>query len=265
MWLDRFGFILFDAALSTALFLSVVAVFMLVCRQPSRRLLIVRSSLLASLAMLPLVAVVPLPRLDILAMFSQPAFVPPSSHVESGKDNRLSPEQPSPMGRLHSFITVFQSDYAAWAGRWMPRSLTLIVLTLAATGTAWVLLGFWGVRWLLRHSQEPSQATQAVYDALSAGPESRATPAQATRLIGSTATGPGRVFSPHDSDSVDVRQTRSQHRVPQAQPPPRTCSCRTIGSLVRHDRQSGPVGLVFLASCLVVTSAANYGSRVHGR
>ena len=56
MWLDRFGFILFDAALSTALFLSVVVLCLLVCRQPSRRLLIVRLSLLASLAMLPLVA-----------------------------------------------------------------------------------------------------------------------------------------------------------------------------------------------------------------
>ena len=39
MWLDRVGLILFDAALSTALFLSVVVCAMLVCRQPSRRLL----------------------------------------------------------------------------------------------------------------------------------------------------------------------------------------------------------------------------------
>ena len=48
--------------------------------------------------------------------------------------------------------------------------LTLIALTLAAVGAAWVLLGFWGVRWLLRHSREPSPATQAVYASLSAGP-----------------------------------------------------------------------------------------------
>ena len=37
------------------------------------------------------------------------------------------------------------------------------------TGAAWVLLGFWGVRWLLRHSREPSASTQAVYDDLWAG------------------------------------------------------------------------------------------------
>ena len=70
MWLDRFGFILFDAALSTALFLSMVVLCLLVCRQPSRRLLIVRLSLLASLAMLPL-SLAPLPRLDVLARIRQ--------------------------------------------------------------------------------------------------------------------------------------------------------------------------------------------------
>ena len=51
----------------------------------------------------------------------------------------------------------------------MPRSLTLIALTLANVGAAWVLLGFWGVRWLMRHSREPSPPTQAVYDSLDAG------------------------------------------------------------------------------------------------
>jgi len=65
MWLDRVSLILFDAALSTGLFLSVVVLAMLVCRQPSRRLLLVRSSLLASLAIIPVVAVLPLPRVDV--------------------------------------------------------------------------------------------------------------------------------------------------------------------------------------------------------
>jgi beta-lactamase regulating signal transducer with metallopeptidase domain len=165
VWLDRFGFILFDAALSTALFLSVVALGLLVCRQPSRRLLIVRLSLLASLAMLPL-AVAPLPRLDVLAKIREAGLLPGASLIEPETAGLPSHEQPLQGGQRSSFISRFKGDYAAWAGRWMPRSLTLIVLTVAATGSGWVVLGFWGVRWLVRHSREPSPATQAVYDAI---------------------------------------------------------------------------------------------------
>ena len=172
MWLDRFGFILFDAALSTALFLSVVVICLLVCRQPSRRLLIVRLSLLGSLAMLPL-TLAPLPRLDILAKIRQAGLLPPASPVEAESTDLRPGGQPLPEGRLKSFITAFQGDYAAWAGRWMPRSVTLIVLTVATTGALWVLLGFWGVRWLVRHAREPSPPTKAVYDALAFGTGSR--------------------------------------------------------------------------------------------
>ncbi len=96
-------------------------------------------------------------------------LLPPSIGIDSDAGHRASSEQAGFRGRLNSFITLFKSDYAAWAGRWLPRSLTLIVLTVAATGAAWVLLGFWGVRWLLRHSREPAPSTQAVYDGLSAG------------------------------------------------------------------------------------------------
>lgn len=169
VWLDRFGFILFDAALSTALFLSLVVLLLLVCRQPSRRLIIVRLSLLSSLAMVPLIAIVPLPRFDVLAMIRQAALLPPSSMIDAAPSTPLPQVQPSPEGRLQSFITVFRGEYAAWAVRWMPRSLTLVILAIAATGAGWVLLGFWGVRWLVRHSREPSPPTLAVYDALAYG------------------------------------------------------------------------------------------------
>jgi beta-lactamase regulating signal transducer with metallopeptidase domain len=172
VWLDRFGFILFDAALSTALFLSVVVLCLLVCRQPSRRLLIVRIALLASLAMLPL-TLAPLPRVDILAKIRQAGLLPPASPFEPATSEFPANQNPSHKGGANSFISIFKGDYAEWAGRWMPRSLTLIVLTITVTGAMWVLLGFWGVRWLVRHSRMPSPATQAIYDALHSGPESR--------------------------------------------------------------------------------------------
>jgi len=169
LWLDRTASILFDATFSTALFLSVVVLFLLVCRQPARRLLIVRWSLIASLAMLPLVALAPLPRVDVLAMIRKADLLPASSVAQSASDDETTAERPALEGRLHSFVTAFRGDYSAWVRRWMPRCLTLIALTLAAIGAAWVLLGFWGVRWLLRHAREPSPATQAVYDSLGPG------------------------------------------------------------------------------------------------
>ena len=48
VWLDRAGSILFDATLSTAIFLTLVVLVMLVTRQPSRRILIAHSALVAS-------------------------------------------------------------------------------------------------------------------------------------------------------------------------------------------------------------------------
>ena len=165
-WLDRVGLVLFDAALSTGLFLSVVVLTMLVCRQPSRRLLLVRSALVASLAMVPVVAVVPLPRLDLMAIFLQADFLPPFWAVDASAGNQGVAEQPLSASKARALVTVFQGDYASWAGRWLPRTLTLIVLGVAAIGAAWLLLGYWGVHWLLRHSQEPSATTQAVYDVI---------------------------------------------------------------------------------------------------
>ena len=73
-----------------------------------------------------------------------------------------------------------------------------------------MLLGFWGVRWLVRHSREPSPPTQAVYDALDYGNDDRANPAPGLRVSsGRPATGPGRVFSHHDTDSVALRRAEA--------------------------------------------------------
>ena len=44
---------------------------------------------------------------------------------------------------------------------------------MAATGAAWLLLGYWGVHWLCRHSEEPSAAARAIYEALEPGETTR--------------------------------------------------------------------------------------------
>jgi beta-lactamase regulating signal transducer with metallopeptidase domain len=169
VWLDRVGLVLFDAGLSTGLFLSLVMLSMLVCRQPSRRLLLVRSALVASLAMVPVVALAPLPRLDLLAIFAHADFLSPSSAFDASAGDRGLAEGTLSVASGQAFATAFQRDYASWAGRWLPRTLTLIILAVAATGAAWLLLGYWGVHWLLRQSQDPSPTTRAVYNELGPG------------------------------------------------------------------------------------------------
>src|SRR5438876_1138845 len=66
----------FDATLSTTLFLSLVMLAMLGCRQPARRILIARVALLASLAMIPLVSLGPLPRLDLVDVLVKSDLLP---------------------------------------------------------------------------------------------------------------------------------------------------------------------------------------------
>jgi BlaR1 peptidase M56 len=160
VWLDRAGPVLFDAGLSTALFLTLVVLTMLVCRQPTRRLLIARVAVIASLAMIPLVSLGHLPRLDLLDTLLQSDLVPESLIDEfegpSAVSNGTEHQGQSSFG-LHLHDRLLRTR------DWLPRSLTLIDLACVGTGLAWLLLGFWGVRWLIRHSRPPSAATQEIY------------------------------------------------------------------------------------------------------
>ena len=122
VWLDRAGPILFDATLSTALFLSLVVLAMLVCRQPTRRLLIARVALLASLAMIPLVALVPLPRLDLLDTLVQADLLPNSLILELEKTGRPRPVSIVPEHEAHSLLAHDLHDKLLGTGRWLPRS-----------------------------------------------------------------------------------------------------------------------------------------------
>jgi len=177
VWLDRAGAVLFDAALSTAIFLSLVVLAMLVCHQPSRRRLIARVAFVASLAMIPLVALAPLPRLDLVDTVVQSNLLPPFLVARSDPINPpgayTTAEHPT-----HWRITDDLNDPLAPVGRWVPRSLALADLACVGTGFGWLLLGFWGVRWLIRHSREPSASTRDLYDRLVAlQPKGRARPA----------------------------------------------------------------------------------------
>jgi len=101
-WVDRAGTVLFDATLSTALFLSLVVVAMLVCRQPTRRLLIARVALVASLAMIPLVALVPLPRLDLVDTLVQTDILPNALILELETGGSPKPGSVAPANESRS-------------------------------------------------------------------------------------------------------------------------------------------------------------------
>ena len=173
-WLDRVGPVLFDAALSTTVFLSVVVLAILICRQPSRRCLIARAALLASLAMIPLVALAPLPRLDLVATLVQSNLFPDFLVVAPDPINSPSSPLVTSEHPAHWRITEYLKDHASDAGRWLPRGLALADLAFVGAGFAWLLLGCWGVHWLRRHSFEPSPSTTKLYRGLVAGLESRA-------------------------------------------------------------------------------------------
>ena len=145
VWLDRAGSILFDATLSTAIFLSLVVLAMLICRQPTRRLLIARIALWASLAMIPLVALAPLPRVDLLDTLVQTDLLPTSVIVDLEETGRPSPVSIVPAHEAHTLFVIDLHDKLLGTGRWVPRSLTLIDLACVGMGTvlaaAWALSG----------------------------------------------------------------------------------------------------------------------------
>ncbi len=164
-WIDRIGIVLFDATLSATLFFSLVLLAMLACRQPARRILIARVALLASLAIIPMIGLETLPRLDVVDILldsevlprsllfapapGEAAMDPPEVHAIHGSARRIA----------NSLLTRSTRTL-----RWLERGLLLFYLSGLAIGLSWLLLGFGGVRWLIRHSREPSQATLSTFD-----------------------------------------------------------------------------------------------------
>src|SRR6185312_4079898 len=83
LWVDRLAGIVFDASLAAVALLSLVALMMLGCRQPARRIRLARSAIVCSLALIPLVALAPFPRFDLLAAVRHSAIIPePDRAVE---------------------------------------------------------------------------------------------------------------------------------------------------------------------------------------
>jgi len=139
-WIDRISIVLFDATLSAILFFSLVLLAMLACRQPARRIVIARVALLASLAIIPLIGMEPLPRFDVVDILLESEVLPRSLLIS------LAPGEPavSPGGipgipvsaRRISDALLPRSPESL---RWLERGLVLVYLSGVGAGLAWLL------------------------------------------------------------------------------------------------------------------------------
>lgn len=170
-WLDRIGTILFDAGFATAVFSTLIVLAMLGCRQPARRILLARVSLLASLAIIPLVAWGHLPRLYVVDTFVESPFFPRALFLAAAA---LEPTGPPGAGEPVAtegpgrFVPVWLLERVDAGRRWLPRGLTMLDLACVAVGTAWLVLGIGGVQWLIRRSRPPSPEARALFEGLMA-------------------------------------------------------------------------------------------------
>jgi bla regulator protein blaR1 len=168
MWveLDWFGQILVDATLATAILLSLVILLILLCQQPTRRIVLAQAATVLALFMFPLVATNPLSHSRTLAWFTghEPgASRTRSASSEAGDSPGQSLRDPTAQGRS----TTGSPGEGTWrTGPWPRRVLALMYLTGVSVATLWTLLGFWGVQRLVGASVEPSPAARALYDEL---------------------------------------------------------------------------------------------------
>ena len=150
VWVDRLGALVLDATLAAAALTSLAALAMLGCRQPARRIGLARGALLGVLALLPLVGLALVPRLDLVGAWRDSG---PRSHPLLASGEALA--SILPLSRL-----------GAGQGQGPARALTLLYLAGVGFSLSGLMLGYWGLGWLARSTVEPSAATRALYQSL---------------------------------------------------------------------------------------------------
>jgi hypothetical protein len=165
VWVDRLGGVMLDAGLGATALLSLVAIGMLGCQQPARRAWLARSAILGALALVPLVALAPVPRCEVVGLLRtaglsrHPLFSSWRAPVSHAPEGEFEPAATAPF----PLSWLFERPCS---GRWAARALTLFYLAGVALALAWLILGYWGLGWLIRQSVEPSAATLAIYEEL---------------------------------------------------------------------------------------------------
>ena len=144
---DRLGATLLDASLAASAISGLVLLAMIQSRQPARRLAWARAGLLAALALLPLSALNPVPRLDLWrplvdawpATLDEPGPPPPARAGSPPGRGDCGPGH-APPGRLRRAGRLAVLAYGAGA----------------SLGLGWLGLGLWGSTWLAGRARTPS-------------------------------------------------------------------------------------------------------------
>lgn len=165
VWVDHLSIVVFDVSLAAATLLSLVALLMLACRQPARRIRLARAAILCSLAIIPVVLFAPLPAFKPVDVLRKGGFFTardtemssPDSALASTEDSESSPGADSTSGwRIHWPISK----------RWTVRIVTAAYLAGLALGLALFVLGCWGLVWITNRSHAPSESTLTLYHLL---------------------------------------------------------------------------------------------------
>lgn len=167
--IDRLGELLRDASLSATILLSLVALAMIACRQPVRRICLARAAIVSVLLLVPLMIFAPFPRvsLDRIAkqsgLLSHPIFVtqrrPHSDRqvatVGAGRIPILTPASSTPPPQ--PFRVLVKPP---------PRWLLGLYLVGAGISLSWLVLGHWGLSWVTSRADPVSTHSAELYESL---------------------------------------------------------------------------------------------------
>lgn len=166
--IDRLGELLLDGSLSATALLSLVALAMIACRQPVRRILLARAAILCVLVLIPLLIFAPLPRISLnrlahqSGLLTHPIFayqLYDHLNVKSAPGSGLAVRTEGVSGSVGSQLLLGLSVPP-------PRWLVVTYLVGTASALAWLLLGHWGLSWLTSHSEAVSPHSANVYESL---------------------------------------------------------------------------------------------------
>lgn len=161
---DRWGAALLDASLAAAAIAGLVVLAMLQCRQPARRRDWARAGLFSTLALLPLAALNPVPRIDLRGPLR--AILPtnldePSPWQVGGRRDRPDP----PIDRSPDGDCQRTAAGAGWA-RQAARGVVIVYVSGVAIGLGWIVLGTLGTTWLVKRGRNPSARALALLRSL---------------------------------------------------------------------------------------------------
>lgn len=162
---DHLGGVLLEVTLSGTVLLSLVSLAMFGCRQPARRIVLARASILCVLLVLPMAALLPRPRIPLIRVLERTSLAShPLWHVPSAADAE-PPRSPDPLVR-HIPTPTTELDQIFGKRAEQARWILAAYLVMVSLALSWLLFGYWGVGWLRSKSWEPSQASLDVYRAL---------------------------------------------------------------------------------------------------